>query len=61
MFNFCSVVNLLFIGLYNLVAVIVKMFGHEETATKIRKRAVRCRKKIEFYEGEGPYPEKEKV
>jgi len=58
MFNMFSVVNLLFAGMYYLVAFVVKISGHEQVTEKIRKRARRCLKKISFYEGSGPWPEK---
>lgn len=58
MFNMFSVVNLFFAGIYFLVAFLVKKSGHDNVAEKIKKRAQRCMKEVDFYEGSGPWPEK---
>ncbi len=58
MLNMFSFVNLLFESTYNFVAYVARKLGHKEFAEKVKQRAERCAKKIEFYEGAGSWPGK---
>ena len=58
MFNMFSAVNLFFMGTHYLVAFVARKSGYEQFADKEKKRAQRCMRKINFYEGSGPWPEK---
>jgi hypothetical protein len=59
MFNMMSVVNLFFLSGYKIAGYFAKLKGNTIFAEKMEKRAKRCNQKILFYEGSGPWPEKE--